>query len=63
MSRWKLCCVRLKLPLFRRSRAGSLRRLEYAVSGLTLASDIYGAGASQVAEWKDNVEHEKNIFI
>jgi len=49
--------------LHKRSRAGSLRRLEYAVSGLTLASDIYGAGASQVAEWKDNVEHEKNIFI
>ena len=55
--------MRLTLPLFRRSRAGSLRRLEYAVSGLTLASDIYGVGASQVAEWKDNVEHEKNIFI
>ena len=58
-----LFATHIAMPLFRRSRAGSLRRLEYAVSGLTLASDIYGAGASQVAEWKDNVEHEKNIFI
>lgn len=49
--------------LHERAQEGSLRRLEYAVSGLWLASDLYGAGAKQVAEWKAHVEHEKSIFI
>lgn len=49
--------------LHERAQEGSLRRLEYAVSGLWLASDLYGAGAKQVAEWKAHVEQEKSIFI
>ena len=49
--------------VFRRAQEGSLRRLEYAVSGLWLASDLYGAGAKQVAEWKARVEQEKSIFF
>ena len=51
------------MSCIRRAQEGSLRRLEYAVSGLWLASDLYGAGAKQVAEWKAHVEHEKSIFI
>jgi len=49
--------------LHQRAQEGSLRRLEYAVSGLWLASDLYGAGAKQVAQWKAHVEHEKSIYV
>lgn len=60
---WKLITQIPNCLIFRRAQEGSLRRLEYAVSGLWLASDLYGAGAKQVAEWKAHVEHEKSIFI
>ena len=49
--------------ILRRAQEGSLRRLEYAVSGLWLASDLYGAGATQVVQWKAHVEQEKSIYI
>merc|ERR1712029_673261 len=45
--------------LYRRGIEGSLRRLEYAVSGLTLSVCIHGVGSLRSTEWKQNVDYEK----
>jgi len=48
--------------LYRRGIEGSLRRLEYAVSGLTLSVCIHGVGSLRSTEWKQNVDYEKYFF-
>jgi len=45
--------------LYRRGIEGSLRRLEYAVSGFTLSVCIHGEGSLQTTQWKQNVDYEK----
>ena len=50
-------------PLFKKTQEGSLRRLEYAVSGLALAINLYGPGSEESNIWKQNVDQEKSIYI
>ena len=43
----------------RKAAEGSLRRLEYAVSGFTLSVNIYGGGSAEASDWKQKVDYEK----
>jgi len=50
-------------PLYRRAPEGSLRRLEYAISGFTLAMNLYGNGSQEANSWKAKVEMERSTTI
>jgi len=40
-----------------------LRRLEYAISGFTLAMNLYGNGSQEANSWKAKVEMERSTTI
>jgi len=47
--------------LHRSAVDGTLKKLEYAISGCSLALNIFGAGSSEVLVWKNRIEQEKSI--
>ena len=47
---------------FRSSREGSHRRLDYAVSGCSLALNIHGPGSPEVAAWRNRIDVDKYIY-
>lgn len=50
-------------PLFIKAGEGSLRRLEYAVSGLSLALSLHGPGSLEANDWKQKVDQERSIHF
>lgn len=49
--------------LYQFATVGSLRRVEYAVQGFTLAVNLYGVGSKQSKEWKYQVDLQKSVNI
>jgi len=49
--------------LIRKASEGSLRRLEYAISGFTLAINLYGNGSEEANSWKTKVDMEKSTIL
>ena len=47
---------------YRSSREGSQRRLDYAVSGCSLALNIHGPGSPEVAAWRSRIDVDKYIY-
>ena len=47
---------------YRSSREGSQRRLDYAVSGCSLALNIHGPGSPEVAAWRNRIDVDKYIY-
>jgi len=50
-------------PLYRKASEGSLRRLEHAISGFTLAINLYGNGSEEANSWKAKVDMEKSTIL
>ena len=40
---------------------GSLRMVEYAVNGFTIAVNLYGTGSKEAKEWKNQLDFQKSV--
>lgn len=47
--------------LYRSAIVGSLRMVEYAVNGFTIAVNLYGTGSKEAKEWKNQLDFQKSV--
>jgi len=53
----------LFLILYRSAPVGSLRMVEYAVNGFTIAVSLYGLGSKEAKEWKNQLDFQKSVNL
>jgi len=49
--------------LYRSAPVGSLRMVEYAVNGFTIAVNLYGVGSKEANEWKNQLDFQKSVNL
>jgi len=49
--------------LYRSAPVGSLRMVEYAVNGFTIAVNLYGVGSKEANRWKNQIDFQKSVNL
>jgi len=49
--------------LYRSAPVGSLRMVEYAVNGFTIAVNLYGVGSKEANEWRNQIDFHKSVNL
>jgi len=49
--------------LYRSAPVGSLRMVEYAVNGFTIAVNLYGVGSKEANEWRNQIDFQKSVNL
>jgi len=49
--------------LYRSAPVGSIRMVEYAVNGFTIAVNLYGVGSKEANRWKNQIDFQKSVNL